>query len=373
MTKEAITEVADNDLLGNFSWDSETSFFGVEPVEKETPVNEVVTTEKTTEPVVETTEPEEDELFPDTEKKTENSDESEEDDEEETDKNFYTTLTKELKEKDIFQTIDIEKAGEVTEEKFFELMDEEVEGRVSIAIQDFAEKLGNHQTSNAFVNYIKAGGDPDKFFDFYSQSRSVPEVDIDKEKDQDLILKHYYKVIEQLDEDDIEDKLDWLKESGKKKKYAEKYYTKLKEDEKLQKEQFIADETEAQKARDDGKKQFIASLKSTLIDVDTVNGFTFTKEDKSSLPDYIIKPAVKLKNNQYLTQFQVDLNENIKGGGENLLLLAKMLKSKFDTSGLVAQKKTEVIKDIKSSLQIKKSKLSSSATNSKRKSIADYF
>ena len=379
MSKKNGEETGNTSSLTEFTWDSGTDFFGIEAEnnkpekeeEEEGEEKKEGEAKKPEEKEKETKKSEEketeEEFFDETKKPEENVEEND-DEEVET----FSTLSKELKEKGIFTHVELPSDGKITEEKFFELQDEEVEGRVSEAIEDFAQKLGNHQTSNAFITYIKAGGTPDEFFKFYSQASAVPEVDIEKESGQDAVLKHYYKTVEQLDDDDLEDKLDWLKESGKKKKYAEKYYTKLKADEKAEKDQFIANQLQQQTARENERKEFITKLKSTLESTEEVNGFVFSKTDKPSLLDYIIKPTVKLKSNQYITQFQSDLNEVIKTDNEKLLVLAKLIKSKFDTSGLIVKKETEAVKKVKSSLANTKSKLTSS-NSSKRKNLSDFF
>lgn len=381
MSKEASTQESENGKsLEDFTWDNE-DFFGI-PAQVESSqkvIDEIADDDKSTEKETEKSslkEPEdeedenEDELFSDNAQKAAGEKE-EEDEEENDDSEFFTTLSKELTEKKIFQHVKLAEGEKIDEEKFFELQNEEVEGRVEEAIQDFITQVGDEDGA-AFIKFKKAGGRTADFFEFYSSVSGELDVDIEKESGQDAVLRKWYKTIENLDDEDIEDKLDWLKEGGKKKKYAEKYLLKMEAETKSAKDKFLNDQLEAQTERENAKKAFSTNLKTTLDTTDAVGDFVFSKAEKPSLMDYILKPAVKLKTNQYLTQFQSDLNEIVKGDPQKLLILAKLLKTKFDTSDMIVKQKTEAVKKVKSTLASKSSQLSS-VNNSKRKSLIDHF
>ena len=376
----AKAESDSNKSLEDFTWDSE-EFFGIAP---EVDLNQKVIDEVTDEdedetPVVETKtttvapeeDEDEDEPFIETVKKDGENVEDDDSDDDSDDTGFFTTLSKELAEKKIFQHVKLTEGEEISEEKFFELHEQEIEGRMEEAIQDFITEMSDEDGA-AFIKFKRAGGKTSAFFEFYSQMNGDLDVDIEKEEGQDTILKKWYKTVEQLDDDDIEDKLDWLKESGKKKKYAEKYQAKMEADKQAAKTQFLNDQLEAQTQRENEKKEFVTKLKTTLETTEAVGDFTFKKEEKTDLLNYILKPEVKLKSNQYLTKFQSDLNEIVKNNPEKLLVLAKLLKTDFDTSDLAVKQQTKVTQKVKSSLATKSSKLSS-VNNSKKKSLFEYF
>jgi hypothetical protein len=380
MSKEAIkTESESNKSLEDFTWDSE-EFFGITPEvdlnqkvidevnEDDDDTTKVVETKTTTEKPADEDDEEEDDLFS-TEVKTETT--VEDDDEPDEDVKFFTTLSKELAEKKIFQHVTLTDGEEITEEKFFELHEQEVDARFEEALQDFITEL-NDEDGGAFIKFKRAGGKTSDFFAFYSQMNDELDVDIEKEAGQDAVLRKWYKTVENLDEEDIEDKLDWLKEGGKKKKYAEKYLSKMDADKQAAKTQFLNDQLEAQTKRENDKKEFVTKLKTTLDTTEAVGDFVFNKPEKSGLLDYILKPAVKLKSNQYLTKFQSDLNEIVKNNPEKLLVLAKLLKTDFDTTDLVVKKQTEAVKKVKSTLATKGSQLSS-ANSSKKRSLSEFF
>ena len=379
MSKTKAPESDANKSLEDFTWDSE-EFFSITPevdlnqkvidevTDEDEDETEVVSTKTTT--VAPEEDEDDDDPFVEIAVKNEGDDEDE-DDSPDDDTNFFTTLSKELAEKKIFQHVTLTDGEQITEEKFFELHEQEVDGRVEEAIQDFITEL-NDEDGAAFIKFKRAGGKTSDFFEFYSQMSGELNVDIEKEEGQDAILKKWYKTVENLDDEDIEDKLDWLKESGKKKKYAEKYQTKMEADKQTAKTQFLNEQLEAQTKRENAKKEFVAKVRTTLDTTESVGDFVFNKTEKPELLDYLLKPAVKLKSNQYLTKFQSDLNEIINNHPDKLLVLAKMLMNDFDTSDLVVNQQTKTVKQIKSSLNSKTSKLSS-ANNSKKRSLSEFF
>lgn len=399
MSKTAKTTQTEEQELSTFAWDDQESFFGVEPVEKEekptdfdkdddeegtgtetdtedeneteTETETVTTTETSKEKKAKTVKKEkEPEPFSDTETETETNTETEAEEE----VKFYTTLATELKEKNIFQTVDIPKDAKITEEQFFELQDTEIENRVEETIADFMQEIGEGDGA-AFIKFKKAGGKTSEFFSVYAQSAEIPDVDLKEEAGQDAFLKFYYRNVEELDEDDILDKLEWLKESGKKAKLAEKYHAKVIEaDDKRKAALQVKAEADLKKT-EDNKKAFITEVKTILETNDQIGVFSITKNDKKELGDYITKPTVKINGGRYMTQLQADINKVFaKENREKLLILAKLLKNDFDVSDLVKDVKTKVTKETRSTLQSQKGGLRpSSSTTSKNRSLTDYF
>lgn len=371
-------EVESTDLLDNFNWDTEDSFFGIgktpAKTELETVIEEAVDVED---------EEDEDDTVPTDPKPAKEKKETEdapfsdtlpakeEEVTEDEDVTFYSTLATEMKEKSIFQFAQLPEDGKITEEKFFELQEEEIEARTEQTVQDFIAEMKDEDGA-AFIRHKRAGGSTREFLDFYSRVNELPEVDTETESGQEKIIKHYLKTVEKLDEDEIEDKLDWLKEGGKQKKYAEKYNQKLSAEAETAKKEFLASQIAAQTAREESRKTYVNTLKSTIDSTENVNGFVFAKKDKGDLLDYIVKPSVKVNGNQYLTAFQSELGRIIKEEPQKLLVLAKLLKNDFDTSDMTVVKQTEATKKIKSSLDQKKSKLASSS-GTKSRSLVDYF
>lgn len=390
-------QAENNNPLQDFTWDDDVTFFNIPKEEEVSETEQVIKKVKADDdfdeleieedieeeetptkskgnkkPKVEKDEEVEEEFFSEVDETEEDFESSTTD----TDKDFYTTLTKELKEKGVFQNIEIEEGEEVDLDKFFELQDAEIDARVEETFEAFAEELD--EDAKAFLQFKKNGGNTQDFFKVYGSQSSlnIDSIDTENETDQDLVIKHYLKSVEAMDDEEIQDKLDWLEEVGKKKTYSEKYKTKLKQIDGANKQNLQQQVERVKKEREDASKAFNQELQEALDKTESVGSFSFDKVDKKDLMSYIIKPSVKVGKNNFITQFQADLGEIFKAKGEkkqNLLLLAKLVKTGFDVKDLIASAKTKVVKETRSNLQKAKAGVKASSTGGNRKSIVDYF
>lgn len=394
--QEADTLETSNNSLQEFNWDDAGDFFNINPKGEEA---EVVTSVKKEDDTDETKIADDNPDGEDTSKGKEKKESDNEDknvegffeeekpnstkeDEEvkdakpgETDDKFYTTLASELKEKGIFQNVEIKEGEEIDEDKFFELQDSEIESRVEETFETFFEELDDD--GKAFLKHKKAGGSTQDFMQVYQNTISIDGVNLDEDKDQDLVLTHYMRTVDAMDEDEISDRIEWLKENGKKKAFAEKYFNKLQDIDTERKTALAERVNQLSKQREDSAKKFNEDLNKELDSTESVGSFSFNKVDKKGLINFITKPIVKVGKNKYITEFQAELGEIFKGEGENkkkLLLLAKLVKTKFDVKDLIAETKTNVVKEAKSKLQQARTGVRpSSSGGANKKSLSDFF
>lgn len=370
--------------LTEFAWDDENStdsFFGTETVEK-SPIEEVKKEiEEEEEDDAQEIEVKAEEVKKETTGKKETKEEeapeaffkeTEEQQPEEKPSTFFTDLAKDLKEKGLFQFVEIKDDDQIDADKFFEMYDEDTEARVDATIQSFMEELD--EDGKNFLKFKKSGGSNADFFATYYQIAQIPEVDIEDATQHDKVLKYYYKEYEELEDADIEDKLEWLAETAKKEKYAKKYYEKIQQDATKAKQKLVDDQKADQKVRETKRKEFVDSVKDVAGSVEELNGFKFTKKDKTELVDFITKPSVAIAPNKYITGIQDSINKLFKGDKEKLLLLAKLLKNDFDFSEFVSKAKTEVTKQTRTRIETGRNtaRPSSSGVSTKR-GLADYF
>lgn len=386
MEEKKLQEQETTESLQDFNWDDSEDFFGIpskeeevdikiesktEEVEDEGIEEEVVedkkNIEKKKEDKSETKEKVEEDFFDKEEDSPESGDDS----------NFYTTLATEMKEKGIFQNLELEEGEEIDEKRFFELQDAEIEARVEETFEAFGENMD--EDGKAFLRFKQNGGNTQDFFKVYNSQNSflLEDIDTRDEGDQDIIIKHYLRTVDSVEEDEIIDKIDWLGENGKKKAYAERYLKKLKETEEENKKNLALQVERASIQREENTKKFNAELQSELSKIDSVGSFSFNKVDKKDLVEYITKPSVKIGKNKFITPFQAELGEIFRAEGDkkqNLLLLAKLVKTNFDVKDLLESAKTKVVKEAKSKLQAAKEGVRASSTkNFRGKGISDYF
>lgn len=353
--------------LADFNWDNGDDFFGasstedtqVETLSKPNKLNEVT---------------EEDEPS----KLAKDKDDAEEVDEffdENEDGDFkpisseWSSIYKELKTRGIIN-IDVEDESEIDADRFIELQEEEIEARLDETIQAFMDELDDD--GKAFLKFKKEGGNTKDFFKIYSEISEVPTPDYNDEKSQEKFLRYYYSNYEDLDDDDVDDKIDWLKESGKLSKYAQKFHEQIEEDNERRKEETVEKQKRFAIQQEEQKKQLVKDLKQTIDSSNEIKNWTLTQKDKKELHGYMTKPAVKIGNNQFLTQFQNDLQNAFKDKSK-MILLAKILSSDFDVTDIKEKAKTEVIKETRQKINNQKLNPVTSTKGSRNKGLADFF
>lgn len=365
--------------LADIQFDDEISLFPEASETDTTSVDSVTTEVKKDQETFPFEEEEEEEITK--EKKTEKEEEKdlsfeEEEEEDKTkdkqDDNFYKNLLLDLKDQGIIEA-EIGEDDEIDKDKFFEYHDNEVDNRVTEALEGFMEELDDE--GKAFLKFKKeSGGSTKDFLETYQNISSVPKVDSEDPKSYDKFLRYYYKTYESLEDEDIDDKLEWLEEKeGRKEKYAKKYDTKVQADQEANKEKLSRDATERKKDLDDAKAEFKEDFDKLLNEKDEIKNFKFSAKEKKELSDFVLKPSVKVGKNKYATGLQASLKEAFNDK-EKLAVLAKLLKSDFDVSSIERSKKTEASKSAKEAIRTSRTgvKVRNSGSSTKRQ-LADFF
>lgn len=287
------------------------------------------------------------------------------------DEAFFKVLADELKEAGVFANVKIGEDEEVTEERFVELQDEEINLRVDETFEAFFEELDEDGT--AFLKFKKEGGDTRQFFNHMKQQLEDPVGDLEDEKFQKKFLRHYYETYDDMDPEDIDGHLELLEDGGRLGKYAKKFHTKVENLKKEAKKDFEERSKEAVKTRDKAKLDYQKNLKTTLDKTDSVGAFPVTVKDKRELYTYITKPVQKVGKNSYITQFQADMND-VGKDFEKMILMAKLVKQDFDIGDIEKKVETKKVSRIKEKLTKQKSnRRPGSGSGSKGKSLSDFF
>lgn len=353
-----------NDLL-NFNWDesgSETFFnlndAGEAPVKTEEPKQVIKTVgedeekpkevkapkeTKTVEPVVE------DEFFDLVEDGDSGmGDEGDEDPKASAQGSVYEDVYKDLREAGIFKHVELEEGEELTVDRFYEIQQEEIEAEVADQLKTWASK-DLDEDAQAFIKFKIAGGDTKEFFTTYGKNSKVGSGDITDENYQDKLIRTQLES-EGWDRDEIEDRIEYLTDNGKKEKFAEKYHAKIQKQEEADKILLEEQNQSRQAAAREQEQQFKTSISETLNAMDDYNGLKFTAEDKTSLVSYLTKKSHKIDDNRSVTEFQAKLQEAFNEP-KKVALLAKLLKSDFDFSTVAKTAVTKKTKEIKRNIE----------------------
>jgi len=287
-------------------------------------------------------------------------------DEEEDDVRFYTSLAHSLKEKGII-SIDFEKDAEFDEDTFFELQDKELEERTNEAIDEFFKGLDND--AKQFIKYKKDGGATNKFLQVYSQPTFKPDLDLTVDGNKHKVIKTYLREIEGLDDEEVDERFEFLKDAARVDKYAKKYHTYFVEKEAHDKQQLLARQAAAKEKAISDANEF----KKAMIEVfkkDEVAGIPIASKERNKLIDFTLNATIKTKIG-YRTPFQQRLDKALDND-EETAALAKILMNDFKLPEIEKKGETKKVQSIREKLAVaKEKKTPSSAKVEHARTIAD--
>ena len=382
-TTEQTVETSQNGLM-DFNWDEggADSFFGLNEFgdENKTPAQQATPAQ------ADELEETEDTDKPESEDKTKSKKKDEEEKvsffEEEADEDkskektstadgsIYEDVYKDLKEAGIFKHVELEDGEELDADRLDELQQEEIEAEVTSRIDAWASQELD-EDAKAFIKFKIQGGDTSEFFKTYQSTSEITLGDIEDEDYQDSLIRYQLQK-EGWDRDEIEDRLEFLTESNKKSKFAEKYHDRLVQEQEKEK-QALVKQAEEQKIRaKQQEEQFRVSIKDTLDTNKEINGIKFTDKDKNNLINFLTKKE-KLEDGRVITGFQKKLSESFNDP-KKIALLAKILNDDFDFSSFEKSAISKKTKEIKRNIEQRQSmRPTGSGSSSGANSLASLF
>lgn len=382
-TTEQTVETSQNGLM-DFNWDEggADSFFGLNEfgAENKTPAQQATPAQ------ADELEETEDTDKPESEDKTKSKKKDEEEKvsffEEEADEDkskektstadgsIYEDVYKDLKEAGIFKHVELEDGEELDADKLYELQQEEIEAEVTSRLDAWASQELD-EDAKAFIKFKIQGGDTSEFFKTYQSTSEITLGDIEDEDYQDNLIRYQLQK-EGWDKDEIEDRLEFLTESNKKSKFAERYHDRLIKEQEKEK-QALVKQAEEQKIRaKQQEEQFRVSIKDTLDTNKEINGIKFTDKDKNNLINFLTKKE-KLEDGRVITGFQKKLSESFNDP-KKIALLAKILNDDFDFSSFEKSAITKKTKEIKRNIEQRQSmRPTGSGSSSGANSLASLF
>ena len=381
-TTEQTVDTSQNDLL-NFNWDAngEESFFGLNEFGDETPSNEEKqkTPQATATPVqsdnTDTDEPEKEKKSKEEEEKLSFFEEEVDEDKSKektstADGSIYEDIYKDLKEAGIFKHVELEDGEELDADRLYELQQEEIEAEVTSRLDAWASQELD-EDAKAFIKFKIQGGNTSEFFKAYQDSPELGEGDIEDENYQDSLIRYQLQK-EGWEKDEIEDRLEYLTDSGKKEKFAERYHNKIQKENELKKQNLVKQAEENRKQAKQQEEQFKLSIKDTLESNTEINGIKFTDKDKNNLVTFLTKRE-KLQDGREITGFQRKLSESFSDP-KKIALLAKILNDDFDFSSFEKSAITKKTREVKRNIEQRQSvRPTGSGSSSGVNSLASLF
>lgn len=285
--------------------------------------------------------------------------------------NFYTDVYKDLKETGIFKHVEIEEDEEIDADRLYELQQEEIEAEVGARLQSWATD-DLDEDAQAFIKFKLQGGNTADFFKTYQNNSQITLGDIEDENYQDQLIRYQLQK-EGWDKDEIEDRLEYLTDSNKKSKFAEKYYSKLEKEIEQEKQNLNKQAEEQRQKAKLQEEEFKASIKDTLDANSEIKGLKLSDKDKGTILNFLTKKDQKIDNNTSITGFQRKLSEVFKDPNK-IVLLAKLVNDDFDFSQLEKSSVTKKTKEVKRNIENRQSmRPSGSGSSSGANSLASLF
>jgi len=169
--------------------------------------------------------------------------------------------------------------------------------------KDVAKEIAEDQLQALFeqfptvqkhLDYVLAGGDPDKFFQTYNPSLDYGQIEIDRDdsRTQKGFLTEYLRE-KGHDDDFIKDMIDDYEDSGKLYDRALNAQKHLAAGQAKEKEQIVARQRETQRQQQQQTEEFWESVATTIEQGKEFAGIKIPDREKAKFFDYISKPVDK--------------------------------------------------------------------------------
>lgn len=226
-------------------------------------------------------------------------------------------------------------------------LDNKVDEGIESVIENWKEGLGDK--GKEFIQFTMAGGKPEEFFSAYAKS-GLSQFDISSSAGQEQFLRHYLKNYENLEPDEIEDRIQYLEDTEKTEQYASKWMDRAKSEESAKAQKEIEAKSRVYEEAKKRREQLKQTVKGKLAETKEVNGFSLKTLEKKEIYDFLFEPTVKTEKG-YVTPFADKFRQIAEGDPEKLILLGKIMKSDFDFSEIEERGLNKANNETKKKLQ----------------------
>lgn len=319
---------------------------------------------ETTEP--KSTEPEEDPIEEEEEEAVEEEDEEESD-------NPFKVFADGLIQAGM---LDVENPEEVewSEDTFISAMEETVDNRMwgkleELAMETYGE-AGVKLVEDVFINKVPIG----EYLQMFSNEQVVDNVDLSNEDNQERIFRLYLAKTG-MDEDEIEDQLNYAKDNDRLESYATKYKGKLME--KMQEDRAkLAQEAEARvqemRRKEEEREESYAKVLEDSIKQGDIEGYPINDKDAEELFSFVLNKPHVLPNGQRISDFEYRLATMRQEDPKKFLAVARLVQKDLDLSPVkkkaVSEETNTIFKGLKT-----KTKTSSKSSKKQEDLFAKYF
>lgn len=223
------------------------------------------------------------------------------------------------------------------------------------------------------IRYSANGGDfMEVVRDLNLPSELPTDLDISTEADQKKVISYMLKK-EGKTSSEISDYIEFLSYKGTLAQEAENKYDKHLIDEETREERRIQDHKNEIAKRNEKIAEDISATNEFLkTNKEVAGGVRFTRTEKKELPAYMYSPTLELEDGRITTPFNYELVQALQNK-EHALVLAKIVKSKFDMAAFKKELETKVVNEIENDLQDRDFRTRGSSQNQPKNHLVDFL
>ena len=296
-----------------------------------------------------------------------------EDDNEDEEENYFEVFGKGLAKAGM---LNVEEGEEIewTEQTFLDKMNETIEDRAWNQLEQLATETygeaGVQMIEDIFINKVPV----QEYLQMFSNEQIVENVDLSVEANQERVFRLYLAKTG-MDEDEIQDQLNYARDNDRLEAYSQKYHGKLVE--KMQQERAVlAQESEARvqvmRQKEEEREQLYADVLDGAIASGSIEGYPLNEQAANELFDFVLSKPHVLPNGQRISEFEYKLARMRQEDPSKFLAVAKLVQSNLDLSPVKRKAVTEETNSLFNNLKTK-SKKSSPSNKSNEDVFSKYF
>lgn len=296
-----------------------------------------------------------------------------ENDEEEGEENYFEVFANGLAKAGMLN-IDENEDIEWNEKTFLAKMNETIEDKAWNQLEQLATETygeaGVQMIEDIFINKVPV----QEYLQMFSNEQIVENVDLGVEANQERVFRLYLAKTG-MDEDEIQDQLNYARDNDRLEAYSQKYHGKLVE--KMQQERAIlAQESEARvqvmRQKEEEREQLYADVLDGAIASGSIEGYPLNEQAANELFDFVLSKPHVLPNGQRISEFEYKLAKMRQEDPSKFLAVAKLVQSNLDLSPVKRKAVTEETNSLFNNLKTK-SKKSSPSNKTNEDAFSKYF
>jgi hypothetical protein len=307
----------------------------------------------------------------------EEEEEPAEEEEEEGDLNYYEAFGKGLIRSghlDLGEDVDPDQI-EWTEESFLEAMSTTIENKAWKQLEDIALEAygqeGIEIIKDLFINKVPVQSYLSKF----NEQVELENVDLGDPRNQEAIFREYlYRT--GLDQDEVEEQLEYANKTGKLVNYAEKYYTKLLERTRVEREELAEAAAQRQREleeRENTRNESYINVLEDSIKSGEILGYPITQNDAAELFNYVVDKSYQLPNGQKISEFEFKLAKLRQEEPQKFLAIARLVQKDLDLTPIKKKGVSEETNSIFKELQTKSKRGQKNEPRKETQIFSKYF